>query len=123
MRLVRVGCLLVLGSALAATPAFANQPYEGLWGSRPKDCRDPDGVNRMEINPNGLFWYETRCRPRGAVEQTGPKAWRMQVSCEGEGERFRARPRISLPSPDRLVMEDAPVTPVKRQSYVRCRGM
>ena len=120
---VQLAVLVVVGSALATTGASAKQPYEGLWGSTAKDCRDPDGVNRMEINPNGLYWYETRCKPRGKVVQNGPNAWRMQVSCEGEGERFSARPRISLPSPDRLVMEDAPVTPVKRQSYVRCRGM
>lgn len=122
MRLVRFGHAVGVGLALAGTPALAKQPYEGLWGSTAKDCRDPDGVHRMEINPNGLFWYETRCRPRGATVQTGPNAWRMQVSCEGEGDRFRARPRLSLPKPDRLVMEDAPVTPVKRQTYLRCPG-
>jgi hypothetical protein len=44
----------------------------------------------------------------------------MRVSCEGEGQRFRARPRLSLAAPDRLVMENAPVGPTKRQVYLRC---
>ena len=40
----------------------------------------------------------------------------------GKGEKFNAKPRLSLPAPDRLILEDAPVTPVKRQVYVRCLG-
>jgi hypothetical protein len=84
-------------------------------------CRDEDGVNRMEITGKRLFWYETRCRAL-SIEAQGRRSWTMRVSCEGEGQRFRARPRLSLPAPDRLVMENAPVGPTKRQIYVRCTG-
>jgi hypothetical protein len=44
------------------------------------------------------------------------------MACEGEGERFRAQPRLSLDRSDRLVFENAPVGPTKRQVYVRCDG-
>ncbi|MFL5214732.1 MAG: hypothetical protein ACJ8DH_12705 [Microvirga sp.] len=78
-------------------------------------------MNRMEITGKRLFWYETRCRAL-SIEAQGPRSWTMRLSCEGEGQRFNARPRISLPAPDRLVMENSPVGRTKRQVYVRCTG-
>ncbi|HEX8164686.1 MAG TPA: hypothetical protein VF601_02740 [Beijerinckiaceae bacterium] len=105
-----------------AQPQARRQPYEGVWGGDGiAACRDQDGVNRMEITGNRFFWYETRCRAQG-VKAEGRRSWTMNVSCEGEGQRFRARPRLSLPAPNRLVMENAPVGPTKRQVYVRCAG-
>ena len=114
--------------AAAAKPAGkpapkASQPYEGQWASTAKDCRDEDGVNRMEISGGGkrFFWYETRCRAT-EIKPEGSNAWRMRLSCEGEGDRFRVRPLISLPAPNRLVFtEDPPVGQTKRQAYVRCK--
>ncbi len=124
-------CALVLvGFCIAlALPAQAQPrpdptppPYEGLWGADGiAACRDEDGVNRMEITGKRLFWYETRCRAL-SIEAQGPRSWTMRLSCEGEGQRFNARPRISLPAPDRLVMENSPVGRTKRQVYVRCTG-
>src|SRR5690242_13695230 len=88
--------VLLLG---AVAPAFAQKPaakieppYYGLWGSNAKACRDPDGVERLEINPNGFYWYETRCKPAG-ITPDGLRAWRMRLSCEGEGEKFQKRTR------------------------------
>src|SRR4051812_18983538 len=127
---MRRRALVLVGFGLAlALPAQAQPradptppPYEGLWGADGiATCRDEDGVNRMEITGKRLFWYETRCRAL-SIEAQGPRSWTMRVSCEGEGQRFRARPRLSLPAPDRLVMENAPVGPTKRQVYGRCPG-
>jgi hypothetical protein len=98
------------------------KPYEGVWGGdSQKACRDPDGVDRMLIERDRLEWYETRCRA-SAIRAEGPRSWAMRLSCEGEGRRFRANPRLRLAAPDRLIMDDAPVGPTKRQVYVRCAG-
>jgi hypothetical protein len=122
----RLGALAGLGAvALAglAAPALAQQPYGGLWAGTAAQCRDPDGVDRMEITGNRFFWYETRCTAHG-IATAGPGSWTMRLTCEGEGQRFTARPRISLPTPDRLVMENGPVGPnPRRQSYIRCPGL
>ena len=110
-------CVLVAVALPGA--ARAGAPYEGLWSASRLACRtDMDGVQRLEINPHGFFWYEERCR--GRVRPAGRNAWRADLVCEGEGSKQRVTTRLSLPSPDRLVLENAPVTPVKRQSYVRC---
>jgi hypothetical protein len=108
--------------AASSSRSRRQQPYEGVWGGDgTAACRDEDGVNRMEISGNRLYWYETRCRAR-TIEAKSRWSWTMRVSCEGEGKRFRARPRLSLATPDRLVMDDAPVGPTRRQVYVRCVG-
>jgi hypothetical protein len=122
--LVLVAFCVALGLPAQAQPRAepTPRPYEGLWGADgTAACRDEDGVNRMEITGKRLFWYETRCRAL-SIEAQGPRSWTMRLSCEGEGQRFRARPRLSLAAPDRLVMENAPVGPTKRQVYVRCPG-
>jgi hypothetical protein len=107
----------------AAAPAFAapksEPPYHGLWGSNAKACRDRDGVSRMEINPNGFYWYETRCKASG-ITPDGVRAWRMRLACEGEGEKFQKRTLLTLPAPNRLVLHDGPVGQSKRDAYVRC---
>ncbi len=106
--LVGFGVALALPAQAQPRPDPAPQPYEGLWGADGiAACRDQDGVNRMEITGKRLFWYETRCRAL-SIAATGPRSWTMRLSCEGEGQRFRARPRLSLATPDRLVMENAP---------------
>jgi hypothetical protein len=110
--------------AIAVLPANSGHaapkyPYEGLWATTAKTCRDEDGVFRMEINSNGFFWYESRCRASD-VKPAGANAWTMRLACEGEGEKFNGAPRLSLPAPDRLVMEKSPVGQEKRQVYVRC---
>jgi len=99
--------------------AAPKYPYEGLWGSNARTCRDEDGVFRMEINGDRFFWYESRCRASD-VKPAGANAWTMRMACEGEGETFKGAPRLSLPAPDRLVMEKSPVGQEKRQVYVRC---
>ena len=120
--LVGVGVALALPAQAQPRAEPTPQPYEGLWGGDGiAACRDEDGVNRMEITGKRLFWYETSCRAL-SIEAQGPRSWTMRLSCEGEGQRFRARPRLSLPAPDRLVMENAPVGPTKRQVYVSCPG-
>ena len=110
---------------LAGDPAQAQEgsrrAYEGLWGSNQQACRDEDGVDRMEITGHRFFWYETRCEAR-EIRSQGGQSWTLRMACQGEGQRFSARPRIILPSPDRLVMERSPVGPTRRQTYVRCIG-
>jgi hypothetical protein len=104
-----------------AAPALNNrrQPYEGVWGSSGAACRDQDGVNRLSIEGNRFYWYETRCRAHD-IKAENARSWAMRMSCEGEGQRFRARPRLSLATPDRLILNGGPVGPTKRDVYVRC---
>ena len=111
--------LLVLAYLVLPGAAWAGAPYEGLWSASRLTCRtDTEGVGRLEINPQGLFWYEERCR--GRIRAVGEQRWRAELSCEGEGSKRRITTRLILSSPDILVLENAPVTPVKRHSYVRC---
>ena len=114
--------VLSLGGALAgqSVPAFAAQPYEGFWASTKKDCRDQDSANRMSIEGgNRLYWYETRCRA-SEISADGKLGWKMKLACEGEGEKFRSNPRVSIAADGRLVMDNGPVGRDKRQTYVRC---
>src|ERR1044071_8397970 len=104
---MRIGALVLVGLGLGvaplperalaqAQPQAYRQPYEGVWGGDGiAACRDQDGVNRMKITGDRFFWYETRCQAR-EIKAEGRRSWTMRVSCEGEGQRFRARPRLSL---------------------------
>lgn len=114
--------VLSLGAALASefAPARAAQPYEGFWASTKKDCRDEDNANRMSIEGgNRLYWYETRCRA-SEITADGKLGWKMKLACEGEGEKFRSSPRVSIAADGRLVMDNGPVGQARRQTYVRC---
>lgn len=107
---------LVSGSA----SAWAAHAYEGFWASTKKDCRDQDSANRMSIEGgNRLYWYETRCRA-SEITADGKLGWKMKLACEGEGEKFRSNPRVSIAADGRLVMDNGPVGQAKRQIYVRC---
>lgn len=118
----RFTLILSLGAALAGecAPAWATQPYEGFWASTKKDCRDQDSASRMSIEGgNRLYWYETRCRA-SEITADGKQSWKMRLACEGEGEKFRSNPRVSVAADGRLVIENSPVGQAKRQTYVRC---
>jgi len=102
----RFATVLSMSAVLAGqcAPALAAQAYEGFWASTKKDCRDQDSASRMSIEGgNRLYWYETRCR-----------------ACEGEGEKYHSNPRVSITADGKLVMDNSPVGPGKRQTYVRC---
>jgi hypothetical protein len=114
------------GRTMSAPKGFASpvtrptRAYEGIWGGDGSAaCRDEDGVDRMLIEGNLLAWYETRCKAH-KVKAEGARTWTMHLSCEGEGKRYRARPRLSLAKANKLIIDDAPVGPTKRQVYVRC---
>jgi len=118
----RVAMVLSLGAALAGecAPAWAAQPYEGFWASTKKDCRDQDSANRMSIEGgNRLYWYETRCRA-SEITADGKLGWKMRLTCEGEGEKFRSNPKVSIAADGKLIMDNGPVGQAKRQTYVRC---
>ncbi len=118
----RFAMALSLGAAVsgACAPAFAAQPYEGFWASTRKDCRDQDSANRMSIEGgNRLYWYETRCHA-SEITADGKLGWKLKLACEGEGEKFRSNPRISIAAGGRLVMANGPVGQAKHQAYVRC---
>ena len=120
----RFALVLGLGVAFAGqcAPAFAAQPYEGFWASTKRDCRDQDSANRMSIEGgNRLYWYETRCRASEIIAD-GKLGWKMKLACEGEGEKFRSNPRVSIAADGKLVMDNGPVGQAKRQTYVRCEG-
>ncbi|WP_306235472.1 hypothetical protein [Bradyrhizobium sp. Bra64] len=118
----RVAMVLALGAALASgcAQAWAAQAYEGFWASTKKDCRDQDSANRMSIEGgNRLYWYETRCRA-SQITANGKLSWKMKLACEGEGEKYRSNPRLSIAADGRLVMDNGPVGQARRQTYVRC---
>ncbi|SFH95975.1 hypothetical protein SAMN04487925_1011295 [Bradyrhizobium sp. cf659] len=117
-----VAVVLSVGAALASecAPAWAAQAYEGFWASTKMDCRNDDSPNRMSIEGgNRLYWYETRCRA-SAITADGKLGWKMRLACEGEGDKFRSNPRISVAADGRLVIENGPVGQARRQFYVRC---
>ena len=100
--------------------ASAAQLYEGFWASTKKDCTDQDSANRMSIEGgNRLSWYETRCRA-GEIKPDGERAWKIRLSCEGEGMKYKSTPRVSIAADGTLVMDNGPVGQAKRQTYVRC---
>lgn len=118
----RFATVLSVGAALAAGcgPVWATQAYEGFWASTKKDCRDQDSANRMSIEGgNRLYWYETRCRASEITAEAN-RSWKMRLACEGEGEKFRSNPRISIGADSRLTIENGPVGQAKHQVYVRC---
>jgi hypothetical protein len=116
LSLLTAGLIVVAGCGVA----LATQPYEGLWASAKKDCTDEDGVNRMSIEGgNRLYWYETRCRA-GEIKPDGDRAWKMRLSCEGEGMKYKSNPRVSIATDGGLVMDNGPVGEGKRLTYVRC---
>jgi hypothetical protein len=118
----RFAIILSLGAALTGNcaPALAAQPYAGFWASTKKDCRNDDSPNRMSIEGgNRLYWYETRCHA-SEISADGKLRWKMKLACEGEGEKFRSNPRVSIAADGRLVMDNSPVGQGKRQVYVRC---
>jgi hypothetical protein len=118
----RFAMVFSLGAVLVAecAPAWAAQAYEGFWASTKKDCRDQDSANRMSIEGgNRLYWYETRCRA-GEITAEPNRSWKMRLACEGEGEKFRSNPRISIKADGKLLIENGPVGQAKRQVYVRC---
>lgn len=118
----RIAMALIISAALAGqcAPAWAAQAYEGFWASSKKDCRDQDSANRMSIEGgNRLSWYETRCRA-SEITADGKLSWKMRLACEGEGEKFRSSPRVSIAADGKLVIDNGPVGQAKRQTYVRC---
>jgi len=110
--------LSALIGALAPTWALAEQPFEGVWGAAKADCSDRDGTSRMTIKDRRFGWYETQCRVENMSQGRG--RWTVRMACQGEGEKWHGTTRLSLPSKDRLVMENSPVGPTKRQVYIRC---
>jgi len=126
------GALLVGETVIArAAPAKApssvaakksRQPYDGLWASSAKKCMDREGVERMFVEGGRFSWYENQCRASD-IKPIDARSWSMRMSCEGEGEKYTVKPRLLLPTANRLVFADQP--PVgrkgsKREVYVRC---
>jgi hypothetical protein len=108
-----------LSFGICAGAALAREPYEGAWGDAGRSCAAEE--YRLGIAGNRFDWYETHCT---AQRLSGAKgAWRFAMRCSGEGRSSRAVTRVSLPSPNRLVIENAPVGPdARRQVYKRCGG-
>jgi len=103
LSLAAAGLVFIAGCGVAS----AAQPYEGFWASTQKDCSDKDSANRMSIEGgNRLYWYETRCRA-GDIKPDGDRAWKMRLSCEGEGEKFKSSPQVSIATDGKLVIDNA----------------
>jgi hypothetical protein len=117
--------LACLGLAVSVGDAFAQtashkRPYEGIWGVAVAACKDVERVEQMIIEGNSFQWYETRCRARKVDAASPEGGWTLRMSCEGEGQRFTATPRLSLPDPNKLIIDHSPVGPDTHQVYVRC---
>lgn len=118
LSLLAAGLVVVAGCGAA----HAAQSYEGFWASTKKDCTDRDSANRLSIEGgNRLYWYETRCTA-GEIKPDGDRAWKMRMSCEGEGMKYKSSPRVSIAADGKLVMDNGPVGQGKRQTYVRCES-
>jgi hypothetical protein len=105
--------------ALAAAKK-PRQPYDGLWSSTAKKCMDRDGVERMFVEGGHFYWYENQCRAHD-IKAIDAHSWSMRMSCEGEGLKYSVKPRLLLPTPNRLIFADQPpVGTTKREAYVRC---
>jgi hypothetical protein len=116
LSLVAAGLVVVAGCRVAS----AAQLYEGFWASTKNDCTDQDSAKHMSIEGgNRLYWYETRCRA-SEIKPDGDRAWKMRLSCEGEGMNYKSSPRVSMATDGRLVMDNGPVGEGRRQTYVRC---
>jgi hypothetical protein len=116
LSLLAAGFVVLAGCGVAS----AAQLYEGFWASTKKDCANQDSADRMSIEGgNRLYWYETRCRAN-EIKPDGDRAWKMRLACEGEGEKFKSNPRVSISTDGKLVMDNGPVGQAKRQTYVRC---
>ncbi len=112
--------LVGLCLAVSASSAVAEEPYDGIWGDANQSCRAED--SRLGIKGNRFDWYETHCNAQ-RLSASG-RTWKFALSCSGEGKRWRSVTSLALPSPDRLVMENAPVGPdTRRQVYKRCSGL
>ena len=117
LSLLAAGLVVIAGCGAAS----AAQPYEGFWASAKKDCTDQHSANRTSIEGgNRLYWYDTRCRA-GEIKPDGDRAWKIRLSCEGEGEKFKSNPRVSIATDGKLVMDNGPVGQAKRQTHVRCK--
>ncbi|MEP6841753.1 MAG: hypothetical protein ABJA75_27155 [Bradyrhizobium sp.] len=116
LSLLAAGWVVIAGCGVAS----AAQLYEGFWASAKKDCTDQESANRMSIEGGNRFYYwETRCRA-GEIRPDGDRAWKMRLACEGEGEKFKSTPRVSVAAGGKLVVDNGPVGQAKRQIYVRC---
>ena len=98
-------------------------PYNGMWATTPKLCHDKDGVQKMQITGDRFYWYESHCVAHD-VKMVEPRVWTMRMACVGdEGNKFQVRPRLLLPTPNKLIFADQPpVGTTKRESFVRCEA-
>ena len=102
--------------ATGCAPAWAAAAYEGFWASTKKDCRNEDSANRMSIEAgNRLYWYETRCQ--------ASEIKKMRLASEGEGEKFKSNPRVSIAGDGRLVIENGPVGQAKTPDLLALRKL
>ena len=60
--------------------------FRGSWAPSHEACSDPDGVERMEIYPDGIDFYESGGRLERITQSGQDRTVKVKLSFEGEGD-------------------------------------
>jgi hypothetical protein len=101
-RAILIGVVAAAGLLGAGEPTVAQKqrahPFVGVWyWNGPQTCKkghEGDDV-AIEIQPRRMFLYETKCDIR-SMRKLSDTAYRFQLSCRGEGERWQVESIFSL---------------------------
>jgi hypothetical protein len=92
--------------------------FRGSWAPSNEACRDPDGVELMEIYPDGVDFYEGGGRLERITQSGQDRTVKVKLSFEGEGEFWDAIWLIMLEPGSKLLRVSDDGTDWK--SYQRC---
>jgi hypothetical protein len=92
--------------------------FRGSWAPSPEACGDPDGVERMEIYPDGIDFYEGGGRLVRITQSGRDRTVKVKLSFEGEGEFWDAIWLIELaPGSNALRVSE---NEAELKTYQRC---
>jgi hypothetical protein len=106
--------LVALTLVLPTSAASAAEPYEGSWAASVADCSEPKDGN-LRIIGKSYFEHEGSCSIASASKFGG--AWKLNLSCEGEGEKWKKQVIVGVHGEELLL--GAPVA--KALKLVRCK--
>jgi hypothetical protein len=104
-RMIALSAALVAGSAAAQDSDYAEWfpggsstqevelfpfGFRGTWAPSDEACRDVDGVERMQIYPGGVDFYEGGGRLERITQSGHDRTVKVKLSFEGEGEFWDA---------------------------------
>src|SRR3954471_4140249 len=108
MRRVPQLVAVVLATSVLFEPAGVlaqtQAPYVGRWGVSKQECADREGPNSNTYISRSLFdQYEYHCKI-DRLSQTQPTQWALSLRCDENGNKHRARARITLLDRNKLVI-------------------